>query len=386
MKPNQPPTFQFIDQPELVDKMVCHLERQKIIAVDLEADSMYHYTEKVCLLQIASKQRKFIVDPLTLKDLSPLKPLFVDRNIQKIFHGADYDVRSLYRDFRIRINNLFDTQIASRFLGLNETGLNAVVADRFNVQLDKKYRKKDWTQRPLPDQMLSYAASDVIFLIPLAAMLKSELEKIGRLGWVADECDMLSRVRPAINSDEPLFIRFKGAGRLSPRELAVLEAVLKLRNTLAAEKDRPPFKIFGNTAIEKIIQQKPVKLNQLKKIKALSTKQLGCYGKMIVRTVHDAMDIPENRLVAYPRQQKPIMKIAARKRVKALREWRDKLALSLKLEPALICSRSVITEIARQNPVNLAQLKRIGELKGWQKNQFGSDMLDVLKKCDGRKT
>src|SRR4030043_1285301 len=87
------------------------------IGVDLEADSFYHYFEKVCLIQIATESASYVIDPLALKDLSALHPVFSDPRIRKVFHGADYDIRSLYRDFRLEVENLFDTQLACKFLG-----------------------------------------------------------------------------------------------------------------------------------------------------------------------------------------------------------------------------------------------------------------------------
>ncbi|KPJ78777.1 MAG: hypothetical protein AMJ54_02315, partial [Deltaproteobacteria bacterium SG8_13] len=219
------------------------------LAVDLEADSMYHFQERVCLLQMATDRHQAVIDPLSIEDLSALKPMFNNPRLQKVFHGADYDVRSLYRDFQIEIRNLFDTQLASRFVGLKETGLEAVLQARFGVNLDKKYQRKDWSQRPLPPEMIAYAANDVRYLIELAEMLEEELRAKARLAWVQEECEHLSRVGPVHNGKEPLFLNFKGAGRLSPRSLAVLEALLQLRVALARKKDRPLFKVFSNKSL-----------------------------------------------------------------------------------------------------------------------------------------
>ena len=215
------------------------------IAVDLEADSMYHFRERVCLIQMAYGDRIVIIDPLTIQDMSPLKALFQDANIKKVLHGADYDVRSLYRDFDVDIQNLFDTQIACRFLGMQETGLDSVLKKRFNLKLNKKYRKKDWSKRPLPENMVAYAAGDVSYLLPLARQLENELSDLKRLSWVQEESELLSRVRPPNENNEPLFLKFKGAGRFRPRGLAVLEALLQSRRRIAERKDRPLFKIIG---------------------------------------------------------------------------------------------------------------------------------------------
>ncbi|RLC09694.1 MAG: ribonuclease D, partial [Deltaproteobacteria bacterium] len=171
--------YQIIDTESALKDFARILEKEKTVAVDLEADSMYHFREKVCLIQIATKRKNVIIDPLQLDDLSPLAPFFFRHDIKKVFHGADYDIRSLYRDFNIEISNLFDTQIASRFLGIRETGLEAVLQKHFNIRLDKKYQKKDWSKRPLPKDMLEYAAKDAIYLAPLANVLEKELEKKG---------------------------------------------------------------------------------------------------------------------------------------------------------------------------------------------------------------
>ena len=183
---------------------------------------MYHFREKVCLIQIATRHTSAVIDPLQINNLSVLKPVFKRTDILKVFHGADYDIRSLYRDFKISINNLFDTELACRFLGLKETGLEAVLKKRYNVRLNKKYQRKDWSKRPLPQEMIAYAAQDVRYLIPLAKSLQQELKNKRRLLWVEEECRHLSRVRPANNNTAPLFVGFKGAGKLGPRRISFI--------------------------------------------------------------------------------------------------------------------------------------------------------------------
>ncbi|MCK5508708.1 MAG: ribonuclease D, partial [Desulfobacterales bacterium] len=152
--------YNLINTKTDLEKYTRAFKKEKTIAVDVEADSMYHFKEKVCLIQIATEKKQVVIDPLQIQDLSPLKSLFSQRDIKKIFHGADFDVRSLYRDFNIEIKNLFDTQIACMFLGIRETGLDAVLKKRFEISLNKKYRKKDWSQRPLPEEMIEYAVND----------------------------------------------------------------------------------------------------------------------------------------------------------------------------------------------------------------------------------
>ena len=175
MKIFAPDSPVYINTASGLKKIVADLCSQTLIAFDLEADSMFHFKEKVCLIQAATASSNYIVDPLSITDLSPLSQVLSDPDIVKIFHGADYDVRSMYRDYQIAIHNLFDTELASRFLGHAETGLNTVLQNRFGIFLEKKYQKKDWSQRPLPEPMIAYAAGDVQYLIPLYQIQKKEL-------------------------------------------------------------------------------------------------------------------------------------------------------------------------------------------------------------------
>ena len=118
-----------IEKASDLRRIAKYVRTRGVIGVDLEADSMFHYQEKVCLVQMASNDQTFLIDPLALKDLSPLAPVFADPDVRKVFHGADYDIRSLYRDFGIEVHSLFDTQIAARFLGFRETSLASLLKD-----------------------------------------------------------------------------------------------------------------------------------------------------------------------------------------------------------------------------------------------------------------
>ncbi len=362
-----------------LEKITRDLKKEKSIAVDVEADSMYHFKEKVCLIQLATKKKQVVIDPLQIQNLSSLNILFSNSNIKKIFHGADFDVRSLYRDFDIKIKNLFDTQLASVFLGIKETGLDAVVKKRFKISLNKKYRKKDWSKRPLPKDMIEYAVNDTIYLIKLAKILEKELKKINRISWVYEECKILSKVRPALLNSAPLFMKFKGAGKLNRKSLAVLEALLKLRLSMAEKKDKPLFKIIGNNSIMKTVKEKPANLRQLERTKALSQKQIEMYGDAIVRAVNSSLMLPAADLPVYQRRKALVLSPEVPLRAKAIKRWRDSKAKEIGLEPSIVCNKSIINSIAMQNPAYLKDLSKIKEMKKWQKNEFGRDIVSILK-------
>jgi ribonuclease D len=370
--------YDLIENVEDLTAFIHKARKAPMIAVDIEGDSMFHFQEKVCLIQMAANGHTAVIDSLAVPDLSGLKPLFESPSICKVIHGADYDVRSLYRDFGIEIQNLFDTQLASMFIGWQETSLEAVVARCFGVELDKRCQKKDWSRRPLPGDMATYAASDVVHLIPLAKALTRELDQAGRLDWVREECRMLSQVRPAENNDVPLFMKFKGAGRLQPRQLAALETLLQLRQAIARQKDRPLFKIIGNATLKKIAIALPASLKQLKESRELSDKQFDMYGNAVMEALRNVHRIPENQLPHYPRQRSPRLSSRVPARVKLLRAWRDQKAASLDLNPALVLNRALIKAVAVENPNDKAALSTIEGLHQWQREAFGKEIIETL--------
>jgi len=360
-------------------KIVSILQKEAVIGVDLEADSMFHYQEKVCLLQFSTPSRNILVDPLAVKDLSPLAPIFKSPEIRKIFHGADYDIRSLHRDFQFEVNTLFDTQIAARFLGLRDIGLASLLKEKLNITLKKKYQKKDWSQRPLPQPMLEYAVHDTSHLLDLSQNLRAELRKTGRLAFVVEECQLQTTVRSSEPGDEPLFLKFNGAGRLDRRSLAVLEALLQFRDQAAQRRDLPLFKVMGNSQVMALAKRQPINLEGLQNIRGFSHKQINQLGNAILKTVRPALALPENELPVYPRKKSEKIGPKVGERMKRLKEWRDQRGSEMGVDPALICTNAQAKTLALLNPNVPNDIKDIMGIKNWQRELFGHEICEVLK-------
>src|SRR5512147_2572985 len=174
-----PPVW--VDKPTTFNQMVADLSAQPRIAVDTESNSLHAYRERVCLVQFSTPKKDYIIDPLILQDLSPLAPLFANPNIEKIFHAAEYDLICLRRDFGFEFANLFDTMQAARVLGYQFVGLDNLLAEKFQFELDKRHQKADWAMRPLTPAQLDYARLDTHFLFALRDLLETELKEKDRL-------------------------------------------------------------------------------------------------------------------------------------------------------------------------------------------------------------
>lgn len=364
-----------ITTPSQLQQVAAQLKDEKIVAFDLEADSMHHYREQVCLLQISTGQKNFIVDPLVCPDFSPLVPIFAEPSIVKIFHGADYDVRMLHRNFGIEIINLFDTMIACQFLGEPAVGLAAVLKKRYSVDLDKKYQQADWSKRPLSAEMLDYAAKDTSLLIPLYGELTAELTAKGRLAWVLEECELLSRVRSTDRCDEPLSARFKGASRMRREELAILEGVLRFRDEEAQKKDVTPFRILGNETVRSIAERNPSSIGDLNGIGGFSPKLVDRYGKAVLLAVRAGRSLPKEALPVFESKRRVERTSLQDERLKKLKEWRGAKAAELGIDPGIMVNNALLDTLAESNPSSPADLKG---LKGWHSAVFGSELFEIL--------
>ncbi|CAG0997731.1 partial Ribonuclease D, partial [Anaerolineae bacterium] len=261
-----------------------------------------------------------------------------------------------------------------------ETSLEAVVKQLFGVALDKKYQRKDWSRRPLPKEMLAYAATDVCYLLPLAQALEAELVAKDRLAWLGEECRLLSKVRPSAGEDGPLFLHCKGAGKLDPSSLAVLELLLRLRRKIARHKDRPLFKVFNHDALLRLAEVRPADLGELEKTGALSPSQIERHGSDILAAIQKALHLPAAELPRYPFRKPKTMPAAVSDRIRVLRRWRETQARRLKIEPSLICSKAAMAAIAERRPMKPEDLAEIPELRAWQRKSFGRDILAALPK------
>lgn len=373
------PGYHLIEQPAQLAELCRHLATVQELALDLEADSLHHYREKVCLVQISDRTHTWLIDPLQVSDLSPLASLLADPERLVVLHGGDYDIRSLHRDFGITVGRMFDTMVGAQFCGKGEFGLAALLREQFGIELDKRFQKADWSRRPLTPEMADYAAHDTAHLLQLADLLQEQLQQLGRLDWVAEECSLLVNNRVSDKGDGPLFINCKGAGKLRPRNLAVLEALLQLRDGLARELDRPPFKVMPSEALLRVAEQLPKTVRDMNQIPGLTPRLLGRYGEQLLEAISQALEIPELQLPRYPRSKgEPNPGIKAR--VALLKTWREQVSSRLELATGLLSPNWLLERIAEQQPETLKQLTEIPGIRRWQLGLWGEEMIETLTK------
>lgn len=378
--------FEIIDTVEELEVLAKALLKEEVVAFDTEADSFYHYFDKVCLVQVATRKKCWLIDPLAIggpDKMKPLAPVFSSPKVRVLFHAAEYDIYVLKRDCGFEFTNLFDTMVSAQLLGYPAIGLAALVEKHFGVSLPKDEQRSDWSRRPLTEKQLSYAASDVLYLIKLAETLEKELKKAKRLDWAMDEFETLCGRRwPDREFDELGYLRIKGARSLEPTELAILRELYLLRDLRAREIDRPPFKVLGNRTLLEISRSHPTDLDSLSEIKGITELILKRMGKDLVASVKKGLRKPHGPIPKLETSGRKRMDRKTEKRLGALKDWRGPRAQDLKLDPGVLCPNAALEAIAWAAPSNAKDLKGLPELKDWFVREFAEEIAGVIERHD----
>jgi len=368
------PTPIFIAQPAQLEAFLHAVSDEPALAVDTEANSLFAYRERVCLIQFSTPTRDYILDPLALPDLSGLAPLFANPHQQKIFHAAEYDILCLKRDYGFTFANLFDTMVAARTLGWAQMGLAAILDQHFGVKMDKKHQRANWGHRPLTPEQLDYACLDTRHLIPLRDKLLVELQTAARWEEAAETFDFLTRLKstPFIR-DAHHFWQVDGARDLTPQQAAVLRELWLYRERQAEQSDRPPFKVMSDDTLLKVAQQTPRKPHELQTIAGMTPGQMRRHAQNLLRAV-------ERGLAAHPLRppRHAPDPDEVRERYERLRQWRKQKAQARQVESDVIMARDAMIEIARQAPRTFADLERIEGLGPWRRKMYGEEILSVV--------
>ena len=363
----------WIDKQEKLDKALARVAGERTVALDTEADSLHSYFDKVCLVQISVPGEDMVIDPLAKVDLKRLGDILADAGITKVLHGADYDLRIMNRDFGFTTTNLIDTMICAQLLGYEAFGLAALLDKHFNVKLDKSHQRADWAMRPLPPQMLDYAATDTRYLIQLAAKLKDELIAAGRWEWAQEEFARLEAIRyREIPEEEEGWRKMKNIGNFDRRGLAILRELYNWRDALARAADRPPFKIIGNDALLDLAKERPANPVDLGKMKSVSQYHNRRYGGELLEIVRRAVALKDDQLPD-PNERKAWNRDKAlENRIDRLKKIRDKIATDLKIDPGVLAPRHVLSAIAANGSLDVPAMRE------WQKRLLGDKLLAAL--------
>jgi len=376
--PADPP--QWVRTPEELFRLATSLRGIGTMAVDSESDSLHHFPEKVCLVQLATPRGDaYLVDPLAVRDLGALGPALADTHVVKVLHGASYDLASMKRDFGFSFAGLFDTMVAAQFLGMPGVGLTALLQQILGVTAGVSRQKDDWAMRPLSPVQEQYAVEDVRHLITLRERLLEALRAQGREGWVEEECRVLETTPAAERIFRPDdCLQIKGARSLDRRGLGVLRELYVARETWAHAGGRPPFKVLGNDTLLRLAAERPMTSDGLARVAGCTPSVVGRYGEGILQAISRGVAIPDSALPILRRAQKPRVAPAVARRIAGLTTWRAEAASRLGLDPGLLLPRRLIERLAEQAPAHVDGLEAIEGIRRWRVAALGAEIVAAL--------
>lgn len=329
------------------------------VGVDTEADSLHCYHEKVCLVQIGLDDADELVDPLADLDLAPL--LDALGGTELVMHGADFDLRMLYRLGLGAPPKVFDTMIAARLTGAARYGYAALVAEHFGVALPKGQQKANWALRPLAPTLARYARNDTHYLLPLAERLERRLAALGRAEWLEQTCRRAVRAARVVRPRDPeTEWRVRGSHVLGARASAVLRALWHWRESEARGVDRPPFRILSNADL--VDAARRVDRGETTPPRGLR----GARRARFSRAAGEALALDDAKWPQRPAvKTRPRLTKAQEKHVAALRRRRDGRAKELAIDAELIAPRAALERIATEENDGLHALLP------WQQSLLG---------------
>lgn len=366
------PDSVWVDTTDGLRRMRASLLRQPRIAIDTEANSLYAFREQVCLIQFSIPGLDYLLDPLTLHDLTPLADIFSNPSIEKVFHAAEYDLLGLQRDYGFTFTGIFDTMLAARILGYKQLGLASLLAEKFQVEIDKRFQKADWGARPLPPGLVDYARLDTHYLLELRDSLEAELREKDRLDLAREDFQRGCYVNNGSRQPRERWERIDGQQDLTPRGRAILNELCLSREKLAERLNRPLFKVLSDRVLLKLAQAEPDSIEMLK-AEGLSERQIDRFGRAMLEATQRGQTAPPIKPTESEKPSNAILN-----RLNKLKNWRKEKAEELGVESDVILPRVYLFPLAERNPRALESLSAVMSDSPWRVQRFGPEILKSL--------
>ena len=290
------------------DELAAFCERAascKVIAVDTEFLREKTYFPKLCLVQVNAGGEIVAIDPILIKDLSPLAALFEDETITKVFHACSQDLEVILDGMGCACAPVFDTQLAAAFLGLRQqVSYGSLVEAYCGVCLPKAESLTDWSRRPLDPEQLTYAEDDVRYLPGIYERMMDELTEKDRLGWVLPEMDELTNPAHVQRDPREAYLRLRRAGSLTRRQLAVAREVCVWREGAAAKHDIPRKWVCSDEIVVEVCKRVPSSPERLRRIRG--TEQISEHdARELIAAVARGMACPAEECPKVSRHARP---------------------------------------------------------------------------------
>ncbi|MGD8175363.1 ribonuclease D [Marinimicrobium sp. ARAG 43.8] len=364
----------WIDRDAELAELCRRWRGQGAIAVDTEFMRSETFYPIAGLLQIGDGRGCYLIDPLAIDDLEPLRALFGDPGVTKVLHACSEDLEVFQRWLGVLPDPLFDTQIAAAFAGLGfSVGYANMVNAVLGIEIPKGETRSDWLQRPLSVAQKSYAALDVAHMLVIYGKLLQTLRESDRLSWVKeDSAELLVNARREPDFQQA-YLKVGSAWKLRRPELAVLRRLVAWREREARDRDRPRNRLIKENGLWELARRQPTDLAQLKKLKEVPAHTQAEEGEALMAEIRAAQEESSEH---WPELIDPPLGRAEAPMMKALKRRGREVAEALALPPELLVRKREYEAIVR-SWLNAGQFDLPERLTGWRYPVVGQPLLEA---------
>lgn len=329
-------------------------------AVALDTEFVWERTfyPALGLIQMAIGHECYLIDPVAIRDLSPLGDLIANPDVCKIIHDAQQDLTILKTATGAFPRNIFDTRLGFGFCSNSSSlSLAALLNELLNIDLPKTETRANWLQRPLSDKMLEYACDDVKYLTDAMTLTLERAEQQHTAGYLREEMqiydaqELYMEIQP-----EEYYQKIKGSGRLKRHQLSILKELAAWRELVARQLDRPRGHVIHNNILMDLIYRSPQTMQELNTI--LSDRAASKYGAAILEAIQKGLDTPVENQPVPPRimnKHNLTEDILEKIQLKAER---------INIDPALLCSKNELNNLLNSKDKLASREHRL--FKGWR--------------------
>ena len=372
--------FELVNTQSRLSEVIDHLSTAKRVALDTESNAFFKYYERICLVQLASAETAFLIDPLAIGDITPIGELLENPSIEKVIDQPHRDLRNFDREWGVHPRNLFDIWAASGLVNpQGPVGLQPLAKEYAGVELAKalNIQRSDWSIRPLNPEKLEYAANDVLYLLQIRDALVARLKTLSRLPWAREEFERLENIRDVPRDPELSFLSIKGSHELDERELAVLRSIFQFREREAERLDLPPFKVIPNPVIVELASNPRARLWTVKGLGRYARRPANRGLRTAIEKGMKSQPFTLTKRTSGEETRDPEDREISKARLKSLQAWRRELAAELQVNPGVVWPADSLTRLAR-NPSQLQAELVTQEVRNWQASEFGDKLADFL--------
>lgn len=363
---------QIVSKPADLAECLDHLKQSSVIAFDTEFVGEDSYRPDLCLVQAATAERLFVIDPFTCGPIDEFWKILLEPARTVVVHAGREDVRLCRFAVGSTPPGLFDVQIAAGLIGMNyPIGYASAVLELLGQRMHKGETLTDWRRRPLSGNQVRYAFDDVRYLIPAWERLGEKLNKHNRVAWATEEFATFSRRAVGDEVAVEKWRKLKGIGSLDRRGLAIAREIYLWREEYAERVDRPPRTILRDDLLTEIAKRAPKKLDELRALRGFATSM----GEPILEAVRRGRELPQTEwpeLAERENDSPNVLMLAS-----LLGVVLANLCARLELSSPLTASGQDLKAIVRSR-VAKEDLPEMNLTRGWRAQAILPELLAVL--------